>query len=153
MVVSQMLRESGSPDRVPDAIRRLSSVAVPELLGGDVRARSISYQNPIEIIIGGAAFTMWGTVQVLRLIRDWSARRRAAEAAADIAEAEARQAKTRADVIDHLGREVIGGRLHLPPSQLAALVSSGDLAALQSLIGPEATLELPSGVVASFDEP
>lgn len=79
-------------------------------------------------------------------MRDWGARRRITNAAADIAESEARQARTRTDVIEYLGREIIAGRLHLPASELGKLVTSDDLEAIAQLAGTEPTLDLPKGI-------
>ncbi len=137
---------------VPSAIRELASLSVPDLMGPPLRNEAITYRNPIELIIFAGAFVAFGTVQVLRLVRDWGARRRMTNAAAEIAEAEARQAKTRADVIEYLGKEVTAGRLHVPPSELAKLVTSTDLEAIARLAGTEPTLELPEGVSEIFHE-
>jgi hypothetical protein len=135
---------------VPAAIREVASLSVPDLLGAPLRTESISYQNPVEILLAAGAFLALGTVQVLRMVRDWGARRRAAEAAAEIAEAAARQARTRADVVEYLGREVIAGRLHVPPAQLGQLVTSTDLEAIAEILGHETTLELPTNVSELF---
>jgi hypothetical protein len=137
---------------VPGALRELASLSVPDLMGSPLRNEAITYRNPIELIIFGGAFVAYGTIQVLRLVRDWGARRRMTNAAAEIAEAEARQARTRADVIEYLGKEVTAGRLHVPASELAKLVTSTDLEAIKQLAGTEPTLELPEGVSEFFGE-
>lgn len=137
---------------VPSALRELASFSVPQLMGPPLRNEAITYRNPIELIITGGAFIAYGTVQVLRMARDWGARRRMSNAAAEMAEAEARQARTRADVIEYLGQEVTAGRLHVPPSELAKLVISTDLQAIAQVAGPEPTLELPESVSEFFGE-
>jgi len=137
---------------IPSALRELASLSVPQLMGPPLRNEAITYRNPIEIIIAGGAFIAYGALQVLRMVRDWGARGRMANAAAEMAEAEARQARTRADVIEYLGQEVTAGRLHVPPSELAKFMTSTDLQAIAQVAGPEPTLELPETVSEFFGE-
>jgi hypothetical protein len=135
---------------VPSALRELASLSVPELMGPPVRIDAITYRSPLELAFIGGGFLAYGIIHVLRMTRDWRARRRLASAAADIAESEARKARTRADVIEYLGKEVTAGRLHVSPAELAELVTSTDLQAIADLAGQEPTLELPEGVSELF---
>ena len=154
-MVDQGIRTGEHPEtivEIPSALRELASLSVPDLMGLPLRTETITYRNPIEVIVFGGAFVAYGTVQVLRLVRDWGARRRLTNAAAEIAEAEARQARTRADVIEYLGHEVTAGRLHVPAAELGKLVTSTDLEAIAKLAGKEPTLELPEGVSEIFNE-
>ncbi len=155
--VSAMLsRRFGEHDELnfdaPDALREVASRAVPRLIGPPPQTAQLTYQNPIEIILVGGAFGFFGIIQLLRIVRDWKPRRRQGEAAASIAEDEARAAKSRADVVEYLGQEIVAGRLHVPASQLGAMITRGDMAAIAKLAGPEPELELPSNVAEFFRE-
>ncbi|WP_155892832.1 hypothetical protein [Intrasporangium chromatireducens] len=136
----------------PRVLREVASLSVPQILGPSVSATEVTYRNPIEIIVGGSAFALYGAVQLLRIIRDWKSRRRQTDSAARIADAAAREASARADVIEYLGNEITSGRLHVPASQLGAMLTQSDLSAVAKLAGPEPTLELPSNVSSFFGE-
>jgi hypothetical protein len=69
-----------------------------------------------------------------------------------MAEDEARALRSRADVVEHLGREIVAGNLHVPASQLGAMITRGDMAAIAKLAGPEPELELPVNVADFFRE-
>jgi hypothetical protein len=155
--ISTMLtRRFGEHDELnfdaPDALREVASRAVPRLLGSPPATAEITYRNPVELIIVGGAFGLLGVVQLLRIIRDWKPRRRQGEAAASMAEDEARASKSRADVVEYLGNEIVAGRLHVPASQLGAMITRGDMAAIAKLAGPEPELELPANVAEFFRE-
>jgi len=157
MAVTELLghRYGDHPElnvEVPSVLRRGASLSVPSLLGPTPRTENVTYENPIGIVILGGGFMLMGAVQLLRIIRDWRQRRRIEHAAADIAEAEARQATARAEVVEYLGKEIIAGRLHVPASELGAMLTREDISAVARLAGPEATLELPSNVSQFFGE-
>lgn len=146
--INSRLKYENALDDLPvlPLIESISASSIPNLLGPPPSLRRISYENPVEIIIGGIAFGLWGVVSVFRLVRSWSSRRRTERAAASIAEAEARIAMKRADIVEYLADEVKAGRLQIAPADLVKLVQQADLEALSKLAAADVTLELPSAI-------
>jgi len=87
---------------IPSVLSKYADAAVPGLLRPAVRAEEISYRNPLEWVLVGGGFAVYATVQALRMVRDWSARKRTGAAAAVAAEAQARAEVARADVLEYL---------------------------------------------------
>lgn len=138
---------------IPAVLHKYADVALPELLRPPVRVDRLTYQNPVEwLIVGAAGFTLYATVQVLRMARDWNSRRRVGSATADIAEAGARIEMARADMAEWMAGEVVAGRFNVPPSELLKLVQPTDLNAVSAALGSEAALELPPGLSSLFGE-
>lgn len=112
-------------------------------MGPPLSNQAITYRNPLELMLVGGAFIAYGTVQAPRMARDWGPRRRPAAAAADIAEAEARKARTRADVTQFLGQQIRGGRRTSPSRILASWSPALILPRSQLLPGRRSALNCP----------
>jgi hypothetical protein len=137
---------------IPAVLAMYADAALPDLLRPAVRAREVSYRNPLEWILFGGGFAVYATVQALRVARDWKSRKRIGDAAATAAEAQARAEVARADVLEHLAGEVTSGRLQVAPSELGKLMTPTDLKGMSALAGAETTLALPSGLSKVFGE-
>lgn len=131
-----------SPD---DLLRSIADLRVPESLGSSMRVRRLEYQNPLEVVLSGSGFLLLGSIYVARMIRDWSSTRHQGLAAAQAAEAHARQDSARADLMEWLVQEAKQGRLHLPPGDLLNSVTPDEGAAMGRLADQEVQLQLPSG--------
>lgn len=131
-----------SPD---DLLRTIADLRVPESLGSSMRVQRLEYQNPLEVVLYGSGFLLLGSIYVARIIRDWSSARRQGSAAAQAAEAHARQDSSRADLLEWLVQEAKAGRLHVPPGDLLNSVTADEGAAMERLSDQEVQLQLPSG--------
>jgi hypothetical protein len=121
----------------------LTSVRMVEKLGSAVYIVRASYQNPIEVVLGGSGFLLLGVIYTLRLVRDWSCARRVGTANAKQAEATAARAVTQADLLQWLVDEAKAGRMHVRPTELVSVVTQPELQALDRLASNEINLKLP----------
>jgi hypothetical protein len=135
---------------IPAVLGKYADAALPGLLRPAVRAEEISYRNPLEWVLIGGGFAVYATVQALRMVRDWDARKRMGAAAAATAEAGTRAEIARADVLEYLAGEVTSGRIQVAPSELGKLMTPTDLKGMSALVGAETTLELPRGLSGVF---
>lgn len=88
---------------------------------------SISYSNPIELVIGAGVVT----IVVLRIVRDWRDRRRLnAAVAADVEN----QVLARKELRDELVRQVLQGNVPLSAAQVDDLLTP-DIARAMSALG------------------
>lgn len=136
-----------APFAGPDElIRGLADLRAPALLGSPVHAQHAEYRNPLELVLTGSGFLILGTIYALRMVRDWSNKRREGAAAARNAEATARQKAAGADLMEWLVEETKAGRLHVPPGDLLSVVSALDGQALHRLAANDTDLQLPQGI-------
>jgi len=99
----------------------------------------------LEVILTGSGFLIVGTIYVLRMVRDWSSKRREGAAVAREAEATARQKSAGAALMEWLVEEAKAGRLHVPPGDLLAAVSSYQTEVLHRLAEDDVQLQVPAG--------
>jgi len=145
---------AGFPFRDPAAlIQAIADYQAADRLGTPVRLLRLNYQNPLVVDLTGSGFLIAGVIYVLRMIRDWSASRRTAEATANRAQAVADEARARAnaawsqaDILRWFADEARAGRWHVPPGDLLGIVRSEDLDAMNRLAATEVTLSLPQGL-------
>jgi hypothetical protein len=136
----------GRPSWGPDEfIRLLADARLPDLMGSPAGVRRLEYRNPLEVILTGSGFLILGTIYVLRIVRDWSSKRREGAAAAREAEAAARRKAAGADLLEWLVEEAKKGRLHVPPGELLNLVGAADARAMRRLAAENVQLQLPPG--------
>lgn len=132
------------PYRDPDQL--LETLADTQLagdLGRPMTLVNVQYRNPVEVVLTGSGFLIAGTIYVLRLVRDWSNKRRIDAGAAREAEAVARQTEARADLLRWLVDETKAGRMPVPPGDLLGSVTHSEGGALKRLATADVTLELP----------
>lgn len=153
------------PGQVPyrdpaEFVQALADYRVPEQLGTPVRLRRVTYQNPLEVVLTGSGFLIAGAIYVLRMIRDWSSNRRMAaaaaeqaEAAADVARAQAAQTRTEGDILRWFADEARAGRWHVPPGELLDLVRREDITAMERLSATPVQLDLPRGLDNTRPDP
>lgn len=151
----------GRPGRLPygdptTVLQALADLEMPELLGSRAQVRHASYENPLELILGGSGLGIAGVVSVLRLVRDWSNTRRRGAAEADQAEADARARHAYAD--DQEARAVYtrwlideakAGRVAIPIGELLAVVTPDDGVALARLAARHVEISAPAGLDSS----
>lgn len=84
----------------------------------EIRVQSFSYQNPAELIIlaGGGV-----VLAVLRMVRDWSARRRLNDAVAEDYESAVR---ARDELRRELVERFVSGQLRITPEQVSDLLTA-----------------------------
>jgi hypothetical protein len=141
-------------------LRHLRDVRASRLAGVPTRVRSLTYENPVELILVGTGLLLTGTIMAARFARDWSANRRISAAEARKAEAEARVAETWAEreeavtetVTTWLSKEAERSSTPLPIGEMAAITAMHNFANLRRVIERPVTLELPSGLDPTGDD-
>jgi hypothetical protein len=128
-----------------ELVRRLADVRTPDLLGSPVQVQHAEYRNPLEVVLTGSGFVIFGTIYVLRMVRDWSNKRREGAAAARETEAAARRQAAGADLMEWLVDEAKAGRLHVPPGDLLNVVTPAEGEAMRRLAVEDVQLQLPPG--------
>jgi len=126
-------------------VRGLADARTPALLGSPVQVQHAEYRNPLEVVLTGSGFLIFGTIYVLRMVRDWSNKRREGAAAAHEAEAAARRKAAGADLMEWLVDEAKAGRQHVPPGDLLNVVSAAEGEAMRRLAAEDVQLQLPPG--------
>jgi len=132
-----------------ELVRGLADVRTPDLLGSPVQVQHAEYRNPLEVVLTGSGFLILGTIYALRLVRDWSSKRREGAAAAQEAEAAARRQAAGADLMEWLVEEAKAGRLHVPPGDLLSAVTAAESEAMRRLAAEDIQLQLPPGTDAA----
>jgi hypothetical protein len=138
----------GRPSSFPgpeELVRRFADLRTPDLLGSSVQVQNAEYRNPLEVVLEGSGFLILGTIYALRIVRDWSNRRREGAAAAHEAEATARRQAAGADLMEWFVEEAKAGRLHVPPGDLLSVVTPADGEAMRRLAAEDVQLQLPPG--------
>lgn len=93
----------------------------------EVRVEYLSYRNPVELVILASGAVV---IAVLRLVRDWPARRRLNESIADDYES---TVQTRNRIREHVLDELASGQMHLRADQVEALLTPEVGGALKAL--------------------
>lgn len=132
-----------------ELFRWLADVRAPDLLGSPVQVQHAEYRNPLEVMLTGSGFLILGTIYALRMVRDWSNKRREGAAAAREAEAAARRQAAGADLMEWLVEEAKAGRLHVPPGDLLGAVTAAEGEAMRRLAAEDVQLQLPPGTDAA----
>jgi hypothetical protein len=133
----------GGPDEL---LYALADIRAPELLGQSARVSTLGYSNPLVVELGGSGFLIAGSIYALRMVRDWSSRRRIGAADARDAEARASGEEARAELLQWLVDEAKAGRMPVPAGDLLQLVTASDVEAVDRLAEEEISLRLPSGL-------
>jgi hypothetical protein len=114
---------------------------------------SARYENPVEVILGGSGLVLAGVATILRLVRDWSNRKRQGAAEADQAEAAARERHAAADLAEArvvlskwLVDEARDGRAGVPIGDLLGATTDADEKAIARLSKHRVELGLPPGL-------
>ena len=128
-----------------EVVRGLADLRAPDLLGLPVQVQHVEYRNPLEVVLTGSGFLILGTIYVLRMVRDWSNKRREGAAVAREAEATARRQTAGADLMEWLVEETKAGRLHVPPGDLLSAVTAAESEAIGRLSAEDVQLQLPPG--------
>jgi hypothetical protein len=120
-----------------------------ELLGPVPIISSISYSNPIVIIIPAVAVgaLVTGTLAAIRLARDWRSARRGGRAQARTADADAGIAEKRLEVVSWMVDEAKAGRLPVTAGDLINFVNEPEIRALDAITSKP--LEIESNAVSS----
>lgn len=124
----------------------LRDVHADRLLGRHPTVVRLCYENPVELILAGSGMLIAGVMYAARMARDWSAQRRAAEAIAREAEAEADMTEARSELYRWMVREARRGRAPIPIGDLVRVVTPAEVKALNRLSDSPITLELPRGM-------
>lgn len=125
--------------------KALCDVRARSLLGQAVTIRELRYRNPLELVLMGSEMLLAGVIVASRMVRDWSAARRANLAIAREAEAEARMTEDRARLYSWLVEEARRGRSPIPIGDLVQMITPAEIKALSRLSQDAVTLELPRG--------
>lgn len=128
-----------------ELVRSLADARTPDLLGTRVEAQHVEYRNPLEVVLTGSGFLIFGTIYALRMVRDWSNKQREGAAEARVAEAGARRQAAGADLMEWLVEEAKAGRLHVPAGELLNGVTAAEGEAMRRLAMEDVQLQLPPG--------
>lgn len=126
---------AGSP---PPIIAALAADSAYERLGDGPQIISVSYENPLELVLVATGGVLLALRQLLIVVRDWPARRRIGNAAANEAEAAATiRTELRRELLDRYRR----GDISASPQEIDELLGTSPIEAMARLAALETKVE------------